>query len=336
PQRQLGERAQHLDRSLRQVIDPAAVIAGHPADQDPKHEADRDADQADGERDAGADKNAREHIAAGPVGAEQEGGAALGRAEQVKARRNDAPPAVGIAQAEEAQLFHARRIGRVFAFEGGHVEVIAKAIHERPDEAALVKQMHALRRRVDEVGVTAVQVVGRQELAGDDRSIEQDENDTREHGEAVAPELPPHHPPLRGEIEPLLLLGQPLDRLRIEGLGRDVMVDGSRHRTLPPPNRMRGSSAASARSDKRTPTTVSSARNIRNEPAKYMSWLRKASNSIGPVVGSDSTTETMTAPETTCGNKLPISAMNAVTAMRSGYFNNSRPGGRPFARAVTT
>ena len=33
--------------------------------------------------------------------------------------------------------------------------------------------------------------------------------------------------------------------------------------------------------------------NIRNEPARYMSWLRSASSSIGPVVGSDITTETI-------------------------------------------
>ena len=55
--------------------------------------------------------------------------------------------------------------------------------------------------------------------------------------------------------------------------------------------------------------TVNSARNIRNEPARYMSWLRKASSSIGPVVGKESTIETMAAPEITCGSKLPISAM---------------------------
>ena len=47
--------------------------------------------------------------------------------------------------------------------------------------------------------------------------------------------------------------------------------------------------------------------NIRNEPARYMSWLRNASSSIGPVVGNDITTETITAPEITCGNSEPIS-----------------------------
>ena len=41
----------------------------------------------------------------------------------------------------------------------------------------------------------------------------------------------------------------------------------------------------------------------------------------------------MTEPEMTCGSRLPMSAMNGLSAMRSGYFNSSRRGGRPLARA---
>ncbi len=76
--------------------------------------------------------------------------------------------------------------------------------------------------------------------------------------------------------------------------------------------------------------------NIRNEPARYMSWLRSALSSIGPVVGSDMTTETIAAPEITCGSSEPISEMNGLSAMRSGYLNNALNGCRPLARAVTT
>ena len=43
----------------------------------------RDADQADGQRDARAVDDAREHVAAEPVGAEQEHLAALGRADEM-------------------------------------------------------------------------------------------------------------------------------------------------------------------------------------------------------------------------------------------------------------
>ena len=57
---------------------------------------------------------------------------------------------------------------------------------------------------------------------------------------------------------------------------------------------------------------------------------------MGPVVGSDMTCETMTAPETSSGNSVPISAMNGLSDMRSGYLSSSRPGGSPLARAVTT
>ncbi len=67
-----------------------------------------------------------------------------------------------------------------------------------------------------------------------------------------------------------------------------------------------------------------------------MSWLRSASSSIGPVVGSDMTTETTTAPETTSGSSEPMSAMKGLSDMRSGYFTSRRPGDRPLARPVVT
>ncbi len=67
-----------------------------------------------------------------------------------------------------------------------------------------------------------------------------------------------------------------------------------------------------------------------------MSCDCSALSSIGPVVGSDSTTETIAAPETICGSRLPMSAMNGLSAMRSGYLISARPGGSPLARAVVT
>src|SRR5215470_5201621 len=161
----------------------------------------------------------------------------------------------------------------------------------------------------------------------------------------MAKKAPPHHLPLRRQEIALLLGRQLLDGIGIERLARDRVANALRglpptvvrgHLVAPPPSRMRGSRAASAKSDSSTPTTVSTARNIRNEPARYMSWLRRASSSIGPVVGSDITLETMTAPETSSGSSVPMSAMNGFSDMRSGYLSSSRPAGRPFARAVTT
>ena len=84
------------------------------------------------------------------------------------------------------------------------------------------------------------------------------------------------------------------------------------------------------------PTTVSSASSIRNEPARYMSWVCSARSSIGPVVGSESTIETTAAPEIIEGSRLPMSAMNGLSAMRSGYLHSARNGGRPLALAVVT
>ena len=64
-----------------------------------------------------------------------------------------------------------------------------------------------------------------------------------------------------------------------------------------------------------------------------MSWLFSAASSIGPVVGSDSTTAMISAPEITCGSRLPMSEMKKLSAIRSGYLRSSLPGGRPLARA---
>ena len=41
-------------------------------------------------------------------------------------------------------------------------------------------------------------------------------------------------------------------------------------------------------------------------------------------------------PEITLGSRLPMSAMNGLSAMRSGYFTSSWNCGMPFERAVTT
>ncbi len=81
---------------------------------------------------------------------------------------------------------------------------------------------------------------------------------------------------------------------------------------------------------------MSSARNIRNDPARYMSWLCSARSIIGPVVGSESTTATMVEPEMTWGSRLPISATKGLRDIRSGYLTSTLKGCSPLARAVTT
>ena len=84
------------------------------------------------------------------------------------------------------------------------------------------------------------------------------------------------------------------------------------------------------------PTTVNMARNIRKEPARYISWLCRADINIGPVVGSERTIETIADPETICGSILPISAINGFNEVRSGYFISAFMGCNPLALAVNT
>ena len=112
----------------------AAVIAGQAADDDAEHEAERDADQADGQRDARAIDDARQHVAAEPVGAEQEQLAVLGRADEMQVALDQAPEFVGVAAAEEADLLHVARVVGVFALQRVHVELHVAAVDERPDE----------------------------------------------------------------------------------------------------------------------------------------------------------------------------------------------------------
>ncbi len=150
--------------------------------------------------------------------------AALRRAEQV----NDPPASrptvpIGVAEAEEAQRLDLREIRRVDALQRFHVEAVVVAVDEGPDEAPVLEEMDVLRRREDEIVVPAVEPIGRQELADQDRGVKHHQHHAGDDSEPVALQLPPHHAPLRGEIVPLLLRGHLLDGMRIERLRRDVV-----------------------------------------------------------------------------------------------------------------
>src|SRR5438132_526729 len=350
----MREGLDDLDAALDQDIGPAAVIAGDAADQDAEGEADDDTEQSDGQRDPRAIDDARQQIAAEPVGAEQEQLAALGRAHQVHIAVDPAPEFVWIAVAQEADRLVLLRVRCVDPAQIGHVEAVVVARDIGQGEVALAEDVDARRRRVDEVGMTAVEPVRREKFAKQDGHVKHQQQRARGQRDPVPAKPPPHQLPLRGAVEPLLRRGHDLDRIGVERRRRDVMrhrvgdaagpVGRGRaggdadlaHGWRPTCRRMRGSSAASARSDRNTPITVRKAMNIRNEPARNMSWLRSASSSIGPVVGNDMTIDTTAAPEITCGNSEPISEMNGLSARRSGYLNSSLTGGTPLARAVTT
>src|SRR5215472_3949248 len=268
------------------------------------------------------------------------------------------PEQIFVTVAKKADSLALLRVRRINSLEVGHVEPIVETIDERGDQPAIVKDSDPLWRCKVKIGVAGVQTIRGEKLADQDRQIHDQQHHTGYDCHSVATELPPHHPPLRRHVESFLRRRHPLDRIGIERRGRNVVwkltvgvsarraATGARrvsgcecqiaHRWRPDCRRIRGSSTASARSDTNTPITVKNDINIKKEPARYMSWLRSASSSIGPVVGRDITTETIAAPEITCGRSEPISEIKGLRAIRSGYLNNNLSGRRPFARAVTT
>src|SRR6266446_7529987 len=172
----MREGLDDLDQALDQDIDPAAVIAGDAADDDAEGEADGDADQPDGQRDARAVEDAREQVATEPVGAEQEERALLGRTGEVEIALDEAPELIAVAVAEESDRLWLAGILGVDAPQVAHVEPIIVTVDEGPDEMPVVKEMDALRRREDEVGMARLIVVGRQDLADRDRQIHRQED----------------------------------------------------------------------------------------------------------------------------------------------------------------
>ena len=163
------------------------------------------------------------HIPPQAVRAEQKQRGALRRAHEVERRAEEPPEFVGIARAEEAERIGLRRVFGVLPLQRLHVELLDQRVDEGPDESALVHPVHALRRRIDEVGVPRMEVVRHQNLGHERRSVHEQEDDPGNDGHAVALELPPHQHPLRGEVEVLLLGREAGGRRRIERrLGDEV------------------------------------------------------------------------------------------------------------------
>src|SRR5262249_15249125 len=155
----------YLDQALREVVDPAAVVAGKAADDDAQREAERDPDQADGQRNAGAIDQTRQHVAAKLIGTEEMNGPLLRRAEQVEAGIDQTPEQILVTEAEEPQGLRLARVDRVFALERRLVQFEVIGIDERTDErAGRVEQMQRLRWRIDMRRVLRLIVVGCQDL----------------------------------------------------------------------------------------------------------------------------------------------------------------------------
>src|SRR5581483_6330968 len=141
----MREGLDDLDAALDQHVGPAAVIAGNAADQDAEGKADRNPDQPDGQRNAGAVDDAREHVAPEPVGPEQEQLTAVSGAEQVEIACEQTPIEIAVAVAEEADWLTLLRVGGVDAAQIRHVEAVVEAVDKRPGKPAVVENVHGLR-----------------------------------------------------------------------------------------------------------------------------------------------------------------------------------------------
>ncbi len=91
------------------------------------------------------------------------------------------------------------------------------------------------------------------------------------------------------------------------------------HRPAPAPRRILGSSSASSMSERKIPTTVRNAMNMRKDPARYMSCERKRREQHRP----GDRQRHHHRDDDRAGNQLrqqadPISAMKGLSEMRKG------------------
>src|SRR5206468_1796667 len=124
-------------------------------------------------------------------------------ANEVQISRKQAPEAILVAMAEEADRLPLL-VTRVDAPEGVHVEPVVVAINKRGNELALVENPDPLWRGIDKIGIAAVQVIRSEELAEQDRCVHDEKNCAGQNGDPVAAQFPPHHSPFRRHVKALL------------------------------------------------------------------------------------------------------------------------------------
>src|SRR6202022_2098316 len=110
------------------------------------------------------------------------------RAEQENVARNEAPVMIAVAMAQEPDRLVSVRIGCVDPVQVGHVETVAIAVDVGPGRTPAVEHMQALRRRVDEIDMPAVEPIGRENLAEQDDHVKGEEQRPRYDGNPMPPE----------------------------------------------------------------------------------------------------------------------------------------------------
>jgi hypothetical protein len=129
----------------------------------------------------------------------------------VKIALPQAPEFVAVASAKEADGMNLGLVVQINALQRVHIERHVASIHERADEGAFVEQMDRLGWCMNVIDVARVQIVGSQELADENHRVKRRQENPRYERHLVPLELPPHQPPLRGEIDAHVLFRHRLD-----------------------------------------------------------------------------------------------------------------------------
>src|ERR671932_78446 len=123
------------------MIDPAAQITRNPTEEEPQRERDGNADNTDGQRNAGTVDDAGEEITTEAIRAGEEHGAVLRGAQHVHVHFPDAPKIVSVGAAEKPHRLRHRAINNVVTLERFDIEGKFVRVDERSSEASVMKEV---------------------------------------------------------------------------------------------------------------------------------------------------------------------------------------------------
>src|SRR6266513_1812966 len=302
----------HFDQPLDDLVDPAAVVARHDAEGRAEDQAEENAHQADRQRHLAADEDARQHVAALAVGPQEEHPhPRRGGPEEVEIGHERPQDRIRLPAHKEAQgnlpgpIKGERRQQRL------RVDLFPQPVDIRP---RLPFEMEPLGWDVEILDEALIHPVGREEVRAQRREVESHDDHPAGHG-GPAPEEPPPdqltpREPIHSEIAAARRRArEPAGERGAGARSGGGWLVGDAHWYL-----ILGSIQASATSASRLPTISMSARNRRNVPARYMSWLVSARMNMGPVVGSESTIPRIVAPEISWGSCIPITLTRGLLA----------------------
>ena len=123
-----------------------------------------------------------------------------GGAEEVEAGFKEAPEVVGVAVTEKAKWLDAVVVNGELALQRRHIQFVVVSIDKGSDKLAFVKKVNRLWRRMDKPGVSGMQVIRSDPFGERGNEIKKQQDDARDQRQFVAPQFPPHQPPLGSQI----------------------------------------------------------------------------------------------------------------------------------------